>query len=143
MHAFFLLNMRAIISQHVMINHERICQATHFGVQLIRTLKVLEFVEIVALKVRTMIFDFVFILKHFSFLKVCRLPFGSACNIYGTNNCSTTLCNCKLENVGDLCQKCNWHEFYFASHGIDGTIDEINGYGVTCKKGILKNVLKL
>ena len=37
-----------------------------------------------------------------------------------------------------MCEKCNWHEFYFASHGIDGIIDEINGYGVTCKKGILE-----
>ena len=53
-------------------------------------------------------------------------------------NCSTTLCKCKLGYEGNLCEKCNWHEFYFASHGIDGIIDEINGYGVTCKKGILE-----
>ena len=69
-------------------------------------------------------------------LVVCRLSSGSACNIHGTNNCSTTLCNCKIEYKGYLCEKCNWREFYFASHGIDGTIDEMNGYGVTCKKGI-------
>ena len=71
-------------------------------------------------------------------LLVCRLSSGSACNIYGTNNCSTTLCNCKIEYQGDLCEKCNWHEFSFvSSRKIDGAIDPINGYGVTCKKGIL------
>ena len=53
MHAFFLFNMKTIISLRVLINNERICHPTHFGVQLIKATKVLEFVEIVALKVRT------------------------------------------------------------------------------------------
>ena len=69
-------------------------------------------------------------------LLVCRLSSGSACNIHGTNNCSTTLCNCKIEYEGYLCEKCNWHEFSFVSHGIEGVIDPISGYGVSCKKGI-------
>ena len=69
-------------------------------------------------------------------LLVCRLSSGSACNIYGTNNCTATICNCKSEYEGFLCEKCNWREFSFVSDGIDGTIDEMNGYGVTCKKGI-------
>ena len=51
MHALFLLNMKATISQHVMINHERICRITHFGVQLMKTTKVLEYAEIVVPKV--------------------------------------------------------------------------------------------
>ena len=51
---FFLSNMKATISPHVMIKHERICQATHFGVQLMKTTKVLESVEIVVPKVRMM-----------------------------------------------------------------------------------------
>ena len=71
-------------------------------------------------------------------LIVCRLSSGSACNIHGTINCSTTLCNCKLENEGDLCQKCNWREFCFAVQGIDGAIDPISGQGVTCQKGIFQ-----
>ena len=49
--AFFLLNMKATIFLPAMINHERIYQVTHFGVQLIKNTKVLEYVETVALKV--------------------------------------------------------------------------------------------
>ena len=73
---------------------------------------------------------------------VCRLSSGSACNIYGTNNCSTNLCNCITENEGDLCENCNWRKFSFVSNGIEGTIDPINGYGVTCQKGILFSVFR-
>ena len=51
MHVFFHLNMKAIISLHAMINHERICQATHFGVLLTKTTKVLEYAKIAVLQV--------------------------------------------------------------------------------------------
>ena len=49
--AFFLLNMKATIFLPAMINHERIYQVTHFGVQLIKNTKVLEYVGIVVPKV--------------------------------------------------------------------------------------------
>ena len=51
MHALFHLNMKATISQHVMINHERICHIIHFGVQLMKTTKVLEYAKIAAQQV--------------------------------------------------------------------------------------------
>ena len=139
MHVLFLLNMEATISQHVMINHERICRITHFGVQLMKTTKVLEYAEIVVPKVSDTLNNNHRIVLHNCILclLVCRLSSGSACNIYGTNNCSTTLCNCKIEYEGEFCQNCNWREFSFvSSRRIDGTIDPINGYGVTCQKGI-------
>ena len=137
MHAFFHLIMKATISPHVMINHERICQATHFGVQLMKTTKVLEYAKIAVLQVNNttkLLIDWSFYL----FLSVCRLSSGSVCNVLGTYNCSNSHCLCNLEYEGKLCQKCNWREFSFvSSQRIDGTIDPINGYGVTCKKGIL------
>ena len=75
---------------------------------------------------------------HYLFLSVCRLSSGSVCNVLGTYNCSTSQCYCKSEYEGELCEKCKWREFSFvSSQRINGTIDPINGYGVTCKKGIL------
>ena len=134
--AFFLLNMKITTSLHALINHARIYQLIHFGVQLIKTTKVLEFVEIVVLKVSDTLTTV--ICKCNLCLLVCRLSSGSACNIYGTNNCSSSICNCKLEYKGDLCEKCNWREFSFmSSQRIGKTIDTINGYGVKCKTGIL------
>ena len=55
MHAFFLLNMKATIFLRVLINLERICLPIHFGVQSIKATKVLEFVNIVVLKVRSLL----------------------------------------------------------------------------------------
>ena len=69
------------------------------------------------------------------FYLVCRLSSGSACNVFGTNNCSVNQCYCKTEYEGNLCEKCNWREFSFAYNGIDKTIDEISGYGVACQLG--------
>ena len=57
MHVFFHLNMKAIISLHVLIYHERICQATHFGVLLTITTKVLEYAKIAVLQVISTQFD--------------------------------------------------------------------------------------
>ena len=71
------------------------------------------------------------------FYVVCRLSSGSARNVFRTNNCSVSQCYCKTEYEGILCEKCNSREFSFVSDRIDGTIDEISGYGVTCQKGIL------
>ena len=135
--AFFLLNLTAIISLHASINHERICQATHFGVLLTKTTKVLEYAKIAVLQVNNttnLLIDWSFYL----FLSVCRLSSASVCNVFGTYNCSTSQCYCKLDYEGELCEKCKWREFSFVSaQRINGTIDPINGYGITCKQGIL------
>ena len=136
MHVFFHLNMKAIISLRVLIYYEKICQATHFGVLLTITTKVLEYAKIAVLQVintSKLLLDQSFHL----FLSVCRLSSGSVCNVLGTYNCSSSQCYCKSEYDGELCEKCNWREFSFvSSRRIDVTIDPINGYGVTCQKGI-------
>ena len=95
----------------------------------------LEYVEIVVLKVSYKTYHPNYLYQVYSpnkFLLVCRLSSGSACNIHGTNNCSTTQCNCKAEYEGGLCEKCDWREFWF---GTEGSVDPINGYGVKCQKG--------
>ena len=128
--------MKATISHHAMINPERIYHKTHFGVQLMKTTKVLEYAKIAVLQVintSKLLLDQSFHL----FLSVCRLSSGSVCNVLGTYNCSSSQCYCKSEYDGELCEKCNWREFSFvSSRRIDVTIDPINGYGVTCQKGI-------
>ena len=95
----------------------------------------LEYVEIVVLKVSYNTYHPNYLYQVYSpnkVLLVCRLSSGSACNIHGTNNCSTTQCNCKAEYEGGLCEKCDWREFWF---GTEGSVDPINGYGVKCRKG--------
>ena len=101
--------------------------------QLKKITKVLEYAEIIVLKVNDNLFHAICIrFTPSEFLLVCRLSSGSACNIHGTNNCSTTQCNCKAEYKGGLCEKCDWREFWF---GTEGSVDPINGYGVKCRKG--------
>ena len=68
-------------------------------------------------------------------IPVCRLSSLIACNVFGTNNCSTTQCNCKTGYKGELCGSCDWHNFYFGYHGTDGETNPITGEGVKCQQG--------
>ena len=65
-------------------------------------------------------------------LPVCRLSSGSACNFHGTKDCTTTQCNCLEGYIGELCQFCDWHNFYFVANGTEGQVDAMTSDGVKC-----------
>ena len=52
--AFFHLNMRTRHSTRVLINLEWTCHLAHYGVRLMKAIKALEYVKIVAQKVSNM-----------------------------------------------------------------------------------------
>ena len=137
--------MRTRHSTRVLINLEWTCHLAHYGVQLMKATKALEYVKIVAQKVSDM---FQYISQNLIHcvnviaLSVCRDSSGEACNIFGTNNCTTTQCYCNFEYVGEKCGNCNWRDYYFAYNGTDGNVDPITGEGAKCQKGkIYQNML--